>query len=348
MSKSENVLHLKINDTTEDIALYTSTDDIPSGNYVTIEVDGANYYIALGDTTNSNATNGRTTVNSNIYAMLKDNVTRVYEDGADFYSDADYTNKLTELSGDVEVVGMKNNDASNISFVSSLLCDNYKLTGFKNPFITKVGEHFLSHCTSLASVYCPNLTDMDMFCCTANVMISITSENFPSLKSVYGPCFGSVSLISIDLPNLESVGRHFLFSCESLRSVNLPKLTSVFHCFLQGCTSLTSINLPSLTTAADYFLADCTSLTSVDLPSLTSIDCECPFNGCTNLKSIYLRSNTMCEVTDINAGLDSPISGFPSQTTIYVPASLIDQYKASDGWQNCVSQFKTLESISST
>ena len=82
-----------------------------------------------------------------IAGMVEDGWAKVYEDGLSFYSDENYTTKLSSLSGDIVVVGMKNANASSTYFGSGALYNNRNLTKFKNTFITSAGFDLLSGCT---------------------------------------------------------------------------------------------------------------------------------------------------------------------------------------------------------
>ena len=157
-----------------------------------------------------------------IAGMVEDGWAKVYEDGASFYSDENYTTRLSSLSGDIVVVGMKNADASNTYFGSGALYNNHNLTKFKNTFITSAGPELLFGCTSITSVDLPNLTSAG-----------------PELL------FGCTSITSVDLPNLTSAGPELLSGCTSITSVDLPNLTSAGYNLLSGCIKLKSIYLRS-------------------------------------------------------------------------------------------------------
>ena len=106
-----------------------------------------------------------------------------------------------------------------------------------------------------------------------------------------------------------------------------------------GCSALTTIDIPNATSIGDYAFNGCSALTTIDIPNATSIG-HYAFDGL-KLKTIYLRSKTMCTCTGTPF---SSISLF-FIPTIYVPTSLIDSYKTANYWKNYASKFKTLESI---
>ncbi len=176
-----------------------------------------------------------------IAGMIENGWAKVYEDGINFYSDENYKTKLSSLSGDILIVGMKNTDAGSNSFSYLFSNNNNKsLTKFKNTFITSAGDSLLYSCTSLTSVDLSNLTS------TGGGLLS-----------------NCTSLTSVDLHNLTSAGGSLLSNCTSLTSVNLSKLTSAGGSLLSGCTKLQSIYLRSTTM--------CTLGGGTNLPSSVSI-----------------------------------------------------------------------------
>jgi hypothetical protein len=175
-----------------------------------------------------------------IAGMVENGYAKVYEDEANFYSDEKYVNKLSSLSGNILIAGMKNTDLSNMSPYSTPLYFNKNIIKFKNTFVISAGDYFLSSCYSLTSVDLPNLTSVK--------------------NSFLNNC---TSLTSVDLSNLTSVGNNLLNSCTSLTSVNFPNLTSAWSGFLSSCTSLQSVYLRSTTM--------CTLSGSTNLPSSVSI-----------------------------------------------------------------------------
>ena len=149
-----------------------------------------------------------------IAGMVEDGWANVYEDRRFFYSDENYTTKLSSLSGDIVVVGMKNADTSSTDFGSGALYGNNNLTKFKNTFITSAGNNLLDNCTSITSVDLPNLT-----------------------SAGYNLLYGCTSITSVDLPNLTSAGDSLLYGCTKLQSIYLR---STIMCTLGGTTILPS------------------------------------------------------------------------------------------------------------
>ena len=157
---------------------------------------------------------------------------------------------------------------------------------------------------------------------------------------------------------IETVGAYAFAYCTSLVTLDLPNVITVNNCAWHQCSSLSSVNLPNATTFIDPFgnNANCTSLKKLRLPKatyfsaytgnghhLTILDLPviqnlpnyflpyCQSKGC----SLLLRNTSgVCSLGGTN-GLHN--------VTIYVPASLIDSYKAATNWSTYADQFRALE-----
>ena len=99
--------------------------------------------------------------------------------------------------------------------------------------------------------------------------------------------------------------------------------------------SLTTVNLPVCTTIYSYAFMGCTSLIAVNLPSCTSIG-EGAFSGCTSLIGVILSGPTVCTLETNFVFDNTPIASGTGY--IYVPANLVDTYKAATNWSAYASQ----------
>lgn len=95
-----------------------------------------------------------------------------------------------------------------------------------------------------------------------------------------------------------------------------------------GCVSLTELVLPSGMTGSigAYAFTECSSLTELVLPSgITGSIGTRAFSGCSSLTEITLLSPSLITLSNVNAFADCPAD-------IYVPANLVDDYKAAANW----------------
>lgn len=168
--------------------------------------------------------------------------------------------------------------------------------------------------------------------------ISLKKYQNKYATSVGDSAFYSCSaLTTIDIPNATSIGVSAFGNCYALTTVDLLNATSVGYSAFSGCSGLITIDLPNATSIDNAAFQDCSALTSVNFSNIATIGAYA-FQRDYALKTIFLRSKTMCTCVG-----DPWVN---SSTTIYVPKSLIDSYKAATYWSKYSSQFKTIESLS--
>lgn len=82
------------------------------------------------------------------------------------------------------------------------------------------------------------------------------------------------------------------------------------------------------------------SIVEISSSSATSIG-DVAFESCSVLKSLLLRGNNVCTLSNKNAFNSTPIASGTGY--IYVPSALIEQYKAATNWSTYAAQFRALE-----
>lgn len=146
--------------------------------------------------------------------------------------------------------------------------------------------------------------------------------------------------------NATSIGSQVLRDCSALTSVDFPVATSIGGTAFYNCYELTSVVFPCVTNIGATAFSNCIKLTSVDFPCATSIATNA-FSNCNRLVTIILRSDTICTMSHTNVlqncyhfhgTSDTPQDGY-----IYVPKSLIEDYKVALNWSTFATQFRALE-----
>lgn len=118
------------------------------------------------------------------------------------------------------------------------------------------------------------------------------------------------------------------------------RVTTVGAYAFQNCSGLTSVSFPNVTSIGDYAFNAAHKLAKADLPKVTSIG-QHGFSAANALEALILRNTEkVCSLgsdavsyTKISSG-----SGY-----IYVPAALVDSYKAAANWQNYADQIRAIE-----
>ena len=298
---------------------------------------------------------------SNVFSTYANNIRAIEAGGGDTsQEDGLITRTLTSYSND------RVNSIGEYSFY------NIKtLTNVECPNVTSIGTYAFYNCTSLTNVEFPNVTTLDRYVfqnCKALVSVSMPLFEFSSyinnmfsgcscLKNVYMPkvvrfdsyiFYQCTSLESIDFPLLQTANDSFCRGCTNLKQVNLPKLGLVASHSFDGCTSLTNISFPYGNRLSDYCFKNCSSLESVDIGKIEKID-SYAFSDCYILKSFtILNKEKVCSLISTYAFFNCyHILGTTNSTWnpnglkdgyIYVPHTLLTQYKVATNWVQFKSQ----------
>lgn len=151
----------------------------------------------------------------------------------------------------------------------------------------------------------------------SNTMTELNNSVATSLMS--RACQGCTKLVNVNLPNVISLGSYAFYQCSGLVTAKLPKLTSVSTQAFYSCTKLQH--------------ADCGLLGNI--PAQT-------FNACSALTELILRkTGSICTLSNVNGVNNSPIG--KGTGYVYVPASLVDSYKAATNWSTFAAQFRAIE-----
>lgn len=151
------------------------------------------------------------------------------------------------------------------------------------------------------------------------------------------------------------VGAYAFYKCTALTSINLTKCTEIGTDAFNNCSALAFVDLPNCTIMTAHPFSQCKALEKVHLPALKEI----PTQGFQNASGkiidtskltyignyaihqgwfdhLLLRNNTICS-------LHSSTSGINAVGRVYVPAALVDTYKAATNWSAYSTKFRPLE-----
>lgn len=191
------------------------------------------------------------------------------------------------------------------------------LTEYSNDRITSVGAYAFTWLQSLKSIDIPNLTSVG--------------------NNAFQACTG---LSKLDFPNCIRVGNSAFASCNGAKSMNFPVLEAVPQAAFNSCTAITEAYAPMVRTIGTQGFYFCSRLTKMDFQCLESLG-QHGFSQ-TKLETLIIRKiDGVCTLVNTNAFLNSPIvkgTGY-----IYVPAALVDSYKAATNWSTYADQIRAIE-----
>ena len=165
----------------------------------------------------------------------------------------------------------------------------------------------------------------------------ITSVSFPNVLTVGSAAFDYNSTIqTIYLPNATSVDYNVCYQCRALESFIAPKAT--FKTLKRDPLIDPTEQTPLEQDQAESFLG-CVSLKKVDLYDVDYTFYPRFFDGCDALETLILRKTSGLVGTGYYT--------YPNLNTyncyVYVPASLLAEYQASEYWAAYASKFRAIE-----
>ena len=84
----------------------------------------------------------------------------------------------------------------------------------------------------------------------------------------------------------------------------------------------------------------CSNLEKIDFDVLEEMK-DADFYRCSALTAVIIRSPAVCTMSDSNAFKSTPIASGTGY--IYVPAALVDSYKAATNWTKYANQIRAIE-----
>ena len=159
------------------------------------------------------------------------------------------------------------------------------------------------------------------------------------------------TVTEIDDDTITTVGPYAFRNCSALSRVNLPNATTIGSSAFMYCSSLTKIVFPSV--QGDGYKGDgngmftgCTKLKIIDFHSKVDFPYYA-FYRASALTALVLRSLDPCTMAEVSlSGTAANVFGeniANGTGYIYVPAALMDTYKAATNWSVAAAQFRALE-----
>ncbi len=209
-------------------------------------------------------------------------------------------------------------------------CQSLTMVDFPN--VTIIGPYAFKSCKNLSAVSIPNVTSIGS---SAFCDCHLRTINLPNLTQIESATFsGNFTLSSISIPNVTSIGASAFYGCGGITEVNFPNVTSIGSYAFAYCASLQTVSLPNAISIASNALGNCRELSTVRFSKLTHLSYNAFYQDF-HLISAYFLASSVVVLPSANAFTNTPMSLSTytgSFGSIYVPASLVSDYKAASNW----------------
>lgn len=166
------------------------------------------------------------------------------------------------------------------------------------------------------------------------------SEELDDVVLTYTPSSTTPVITSYQTQQSGEVRDYAFYQCVNLSSVDIPNITQLrLYCF-NGCKGLQEIELPSCTYIMGSCFRDCDNLQRADIANPLISFGSYTFRS-TSLDTLILRGGKLSTLSSTNTFQSSPIADGTGY--IYVPQTLIEQYKVATNWVMYANQFRAIE-----
>lgn len=207
--------------------------------------------------------------------------------------------------------------------------------GDKNELVTSILDRSIVELTS------DEIIDLGNY--ALNECFNLTTINLINLKNIGSYCFRQCSsLTTLNMPDGVYINSFAFIYCTSLKKIELRGVGRMTPTCFGYCSGLEEVHLYDTTMLDTYVFRECSNLKLVDLHVAISINANCFLNN-TSLEKLIIRSNQVCALLNTSAFSGSAIAngtGF-----IYVPDSLVEEYKKALNWKAYASQIKGMSEL---
>lgn len=150
---------------------------------------------------------------------------------------------------------------------------------------------------------------------------------------------GLSTMTTLTIPNsVTSLGQYAVYDNDNLITVNGGTgLISLGNYCFYGCANLKNVYLKSIEIIGGYSFDSCAALTSIVLPSSINNIQAYSFRN-TNLTTLVIKATTPPTIRSTSWLNNTPIAN--GNGYIYVPNSVVNDYKNANNWTNLASQIK--------
>lgn len=182
----------------------------------------------------------------------------------------------------------------------------------------------------------------------ARLMDTMTEYSSDEITDVVEYGFaGQTNLESVSLPNCLTLKGYAFHGCAKLSNIYFPALKTIRFSAFRNCLSITEfITGPSFDSRIDQSTFEgCTGLTKADFYHINSLGISGYGLACANLTTLIIRNTDIVPPLTATAFGPTTTKMNTGEGEIYVPASMVDAYKAAANWSKYADQIYSIEGL---
>lgn len=147
------------------------------------------------------------------------------------------------------------------------------------------------------------------------------------------------AVMELDEPEVTAIGAYQFYEFTKLERAIFPAVTTSGVQAFSGCSVLWDTSFPLLEAVTERMFR-VTNVHRLDAPKASSIG-ALAFSYTNRFTALILRSDTLCTLANTNAFTSTRVADGTGY--IYVPAALVEEYKAATNWSNYADQIRAIE-----
>lgn len=204
-----------------------------------------------------------------------------------------------------------------------------QLTSVYGENVESIAQSAFAYDSKLASIYLPKLRIIGNYAFRG---CPLTKEvTFDKLEKLGSDNFDDSIIEIFNAPILTKLESNF--SRSKLQFINAPKVQILGTYAFHECYTLKQATFPECTEAGDHAFYSCSSATVIDLGKPTFVGNEA-FTYVTG--DVYIRTPALCV-------MKGPTKNFKGR--FFVPAVLVDEYKAATNWSDWADRIFAIEEV---
>ena len=166
---------------------------------------------------------------------------------------------------------------------------------------------------------------------------TLTELNSNASKVRMYACREIDTLVSVNLPEAKEIGNYAFNLCGELTTFRAPKIETLGSNAFTSCAKVEEMLFPVLTSVPGYCFRYCSALKKLDIGLAASV-AGYAFGNCTSLETLIVRRTEGVATLNSTSFNSANFAGY-----IYVPAALVESYKAANYWKNYASRIRAIE-----